>query len=467
MSKKTTPEQHFAKIFNLYSNGATKKERAAAERKMEAWLKRNGKTRADIRPMLAKADADDAAAQPPSDPRDGAPHLYDNPLFNPLNLVQGIVKKYVTMDPSALVIYALWLIATFVYQQFRIVPRVAFISADPDSGKSTALNVGRCLMYRPNPETLGTAAAITEFLDERGEGPGTVTLDELDQIDAGARRNLQKIWNMGRTRGTTLSLMHGGKKRMTNVHAPMAAAFVGRAGGDGGFLAPTQLSRTMVFEMVPYTAATKPERRFDDADTEDLNQIYKYLHSWTARAKLDPDPPMPPEMIRRAADNARVLFSIADACGSEWGQYAREAMLDLLARERVERPELVMVRHGLETFGMRHEADPIRSSEFNKELLRLDLPDAHWDRYCGPSGVARARPITLNEQARLLAKVGIKSATYWPPGARLRQTKSFKGYRREQFEEAFREHCATAADAGPGSGAAPRRLRLIAPDDQG
>ena len=57
-------------------------------------------------------------------------------------------------------------------------------------------------MFRPNPETLGTGAAIADFLNE---GPCTVLLDELDQVDAEARRRLQQLWNMGHLRGASYS----------------------------------------------------------------------------------------------------------------------------------------------------------------------------------------------------------------------------------------------------------------------
>jgi hypothetical protein len=65
---KKSPAQHFAHIFALFTTGSTQGERDAAERKMDAWLKRHGKTRADIPSILAQAVADDAAAQPPATP---------------------------------------------------------------------------------------------------------------------------------------------------------------------------------------------------------------------------------------------------------------------------------------------------------------------------------------------------------------------------------------------------------------
>src|SRR5215472_9657879 len=43
---KSTPAQRFARIFELFLNGATPGERDAAERKVNAWLKQHGKTRA-------------------------------------------------------------------------------------------------------------------------------------------------------------------------------------------------------------------------------------------------------------------------------------------------------------------------------------------------------------------------------------------------------------------------------------
>src|SRR5262249_51642001 len=64
MPKKTTASQRFAQIFALFTNGTTQGEREAAERKMDQWLKRHGKTRADIASILVQAAADNAAAQP-------------------------------------------------------------------------------------------------------------------------------------------------------------------------------------------------------------------------------------------------------------------------------------------------------------------------------------------------------------------------------------------------------------------
>src|SRR5262249_8227374 len=163
-----------------------------------------GKTRADIPKILAQAAADDAAQAsmpPPSDPRDAQPHPFEDPAFTPAGLVHGIVGKYLSMDWYVQVIYSLWIVFTHVYTQFEIAPRLVMVSEGPDSGKTTARKVASHLVYRPNEEALGTAAAIREYLDQ---GPGTILLDELDYLDADARRQSMRLWNLGHERGAKI-----------------------------------------------------------------------------------------------------------------------------------------------------------------------------------------------------------------------------------------------------------------------
>ena len=147
--------------------------------------------------------------------------------------------------------------------------------------------------------------------------------------------------------------------------------------------------------------------------------------------KLDPKPAPPPGVIRRFGDNVRGLLAIADSCGPEWGQRAREAILFLLEKEQADRPHITIVRHGLAIFDALG-VDQIGSVHFNAELKRLDLPDAKWSRYRGASGVDYAHPIAMHEQAALLQKAGIESVRLrFSDGQR-------RGYGRAQFEEALR-----------------------------
>src|SRR6516164_2744220 len=451
---KSTPAQRFARIFELFLNGAMPGERDAAERKVNAWLKQHGKTRADIKAILTQAAADDAAqapSPPPSDPRDAAPHPFDDPAYTPVGLVHGIVGKYLTMDWHVRVIYSLWIVFTHVYPQFEIAPRLVMVSEGPDSGKSTARKVASHLVFRPNAEALSTAAALREYLDQ---GPGTILLDELDYLDADARRQLLRLWNHGHERGAKISLMVGGKRKSVNIHAPILGA------GIGDVLERTQESRTFRLDMEPYTEETKPERRYDSSDVADLNLIYSYLRNFARTVKLNPNPDTT-GLIRRFADNARGLLAVADACGPDWSKLARDAIMVFSDREKAEQPHYLIVKHGLAIFdaaGLERASDVMSTVLFNRELRLLDLPDARWSRYRGAGGMAYPHPITVPEQAALGRRKPNKIVSFsqWPAGKRRPGTSSIKVYRRGDFEAALRRHEAAQERAGP-------RLHLVKP----
>jgi hypothetical protein len=239
---KSTPAQTFKRIFDTWMHPSTDpKTRSNAERKMDAWLKRNGKTFTDISAILAQAAAEIAAAAPPpppSDPRDAQPHPFEDPRFTPVGLVHGIVLKYLVMEENVAVVYSLWIVFTHVYTQFEIAPRIALESDEPDAGKSTARKVGSHLAFRPNEETLGSEPAIREHLDR---GPGTVFLDELDLIEMDTRRALLRLWNLGHERGAKIGLKEKGKRKLYNIHAPILGA------GLGSFLERVQYTRTFGF----------------------------------------------------------------------------------------------------------------------------------------------------------------------------------------------------------------------------
>jgi hypothetical protein len=219
---------------------------------------------------------------------------------------------------------------------------------------------------------------------------------------------LQQIWNIGHERGAEISLIIKGKETYFNIYAPMLAA------GIGNFLASTQEGRTFKLEMEQSTEETEPERVYNtDFVAEEFDAIYSYLCNWARTVKLNPKPSMSAGMIRRFADDARGLLSIADSCSPEWARRAREALLLLLEQAKAESPKITILRHGLEIFD-RLEVNMIGSIRFNQEIKRLDLPDARWTRYRGPSGMDLAHPFEMNEQAALLKNVGIKSTKIRP-----------------------------------------------------
>lgn len=230
MSKRQTPEQQFKQLFVLsLDKSTTPGEREVAQRKWREWLKRHGKTTSDISSILAQAERDDAAASPPPPPSQQPPAVNpfanDNSTFNPATLVEEIVIRYLSMRPHARVIFTLWIVATHVYTQFSIAPRILLTSEGPDSGKSTALEIARVLVFRANEGAFATDAAIRDHLSQ---GPGSIALDEGDLLDPAARRSLLKLWNGGHVETASQAMMAGGQRKVGNLYAPMIAAGLGR-----------------------------------------------------------------------------------------------------------------------------------------------------------------------------------------------------------------------------------------------
>jgi hypothetical protein len=453
---KKTLAQKFKDLYAMHTGGATQGERDSAKRKVDAWLKRHEKTERDILSLLNQAFADAAAAAPPPppppDPRDAAAHPFDDPAFNPASVVEGLVMRYATMGEHERVVYVLWVIFTHVHKQFAIAPRVALVSEEENSGKSILLEIARRLALRPNADNFSTGPALIDHIDE---GPGTVCADEIDLYDAEGLRWFKLIWNTGHWYLAKRALMVKGQRKVVNLHAPMIAA------GVGDMFTRTQKSRAYRIEMRRYTAETKPARDYyaDVVSSEPdaveaiggLDAAYTYLRQWTAGTRLNTRPVMPTEIITRYADNARGLIAVADACGPEWGQRARAAVMFFMRKDITEHPKITIIRHGLVIFDALG-VDFIRSTQFNRELKRLDLPDARWARYRGASNADYPHPLALDEQVTLLNMVDIQSARHRHDGSRGR------GYTRGQFEEAAHKYSVAPPDDAD---VARSRLRLI------
>jgi hypothetical protein len=98
-----------------------------------------------------------------------------------------------------------------------------------------------------------------------------------------------------------------------------------------------------------------------------------------------------------------------------------------------EQPHRLIIKHGLAIFdaaGLGRASDVMSTILFNRELRRLDLPDARWSRYRGAGGMAYPHPITVPEQAALLRRKpnAVTSKSHWPPGKRVPGTSSSKVY---------------------------------------
>jgi hypothetical protein len=190
-------------------------------------------------------------------------------------------------------------------------------------------------------------------------------------------------------------------------------------------------------------------RRFDLADTTDLDVVYSHIVHWIRNANLNLDPEMPDELYGRMADNWRPLLSIADACSPAWGALAREAAIAFAGGDHEEDVGVSLLWCIREVFNTR-EVDRLFSKELVRELIQLEVADEMWREYRGPTGSERPRRPTQNTLSRLLKPFGITPRVLWFEG------RSSRGYLRADFEESWRSYCDETVNPS-----APRRLRIV------
>jgi hypothetical protein len=228
--------------------------------------------------------------------------------------------------------------------------------------------------------------------------------------------------------------MERGIEKPFNTFGPLAIAVIG-----GSSLPLPTLSRSVVINM-QRTDGTGGHRRLDDATAQaDLDTAYRCAFAWARTVELNPEPDLPPELKARAADNWRVLVSIADSFGPQWGEAARAAAVELTrgyVADDVGVTLLADIRTIFDTLGV----DRLASVDLVQHLI--DLDDGSWGEFRGLRGDQYPRRISRSLLASLLRPFGIRSKKFWPLN-RNKNSHSYRGYVEAQFTTVWAKYCPT------------------------
>jgi len=158
-------------------------------------------------------------------------------------------------------------------------------------------------------------------------------------------------------------------------------------------------------------------------------------------AKAEPD--LPDELDDRAQDIIESLLVIADMVGGEWPKEARRAARTLLTGEEREDSESLGVKllHDLRGIFDKEKAERLSTSAILEKLHQADET---------PWGSLRGEPLDARGLARLLKPYGIR-----PKQIRERE-QTHKGYKRDEFEDAWSRYLDEARADTPHSPPAKR-----------
>jgi 5S rRNA maturation endonuclease (ribonuclease M5) len=240
------------------------------------------------------------------------------------------------------VAHTLWIAHAHAMEAWDSTPRIAFLSPEPGSGKTRALEVSEILV--PNPvEAINVTPAYLFRKVGAEEGPPTILYDEIDTVfgpKAKDNEEIRGLLNAGHRRGAVAGrcVVRGKTVETEEIPAYCAVALAGL-----GWLPDTLMSRAIVVRMrrrAP-TETIEPYRRRDEID--EGHELRGRLAGWAAaKAKIlyAARPAMPVGIEDRNADVWEALFAIADAAGGDWPKLARAAAVALIADGREQEPSL-------------------------------------------------------------------------------------------------------------------------------
>jgi uncharacterized protein DUF3631 len=406
--------------------------RAEARRNIADLLARHRKNWNDLTDMLCASSsaawASNAAA-------------HDPPRVNPLDLVHYLLEQYVALEPHQYVAVALWCIHTHVFDRFMVTPRLELCSPVAGCGKTTLIDILSKLTAQAEKFDAITTAALYRLIDETHP---TLLIDEADNLGIGLQvnRRLRAVFNSGHRSGGTLGISERGTTRKFSSFAPMALALPEMRG-----LPRTLNPRSISIRM---ERSQRKLKRFDANHPDPaLDAAYLQIFLWRQKVELNPDPEMP--VRNRFADNWRPLLSIADAL--DWGERARETMLKF-AREYEDADAKILLLTDI-----RKVFDDCGLDRLSSEALlhALRALEAEWSEFRGARGDQQPHRLRATELATMLRDFAIRPHSIWPLN-RTSETKSTKGYRRSQFEEAWARYCSDDDTPSPTN---IRSLRVV------
>ena len=322
----------------------------------------------------------------------------------------------------AKVAHVAWIAHAHMMDTWDTTPRIAFLSTEPGSGKSRALEVTEALV--PNPllaVSAPPAYLIRRIADE--DALPTVLFDEVDTIwgsKAPGNEELRALLNSGYRRGASAGrCVARGKEIVAEdfpTYCPVALAGLGS-------LPDTILTRSVIVRMrrrAPTETVEPYRQRVNGPQGE---RIRERLARWAQSVADEIEFPELPEGIAdRDADVWEPLIAVADAAGDEWPDLLRVASFALVAESKEGGGVSLGVRllHDLRrVFG---DADAMATEALLFALHEID--DSPWADLKGKPLDARGLSWRLRQYGITPRTVRIGLATP-------------KGYRREDLHDAW------------------------------
>ncbi|GAB2770121.1 DUF3631 domain-containing protein [Streptomyces daliensis] len=336
---------------------------------------------------------------------------------------------------AAYVAVALWDAHAHLIDAFDGTARLAFLSPEPGSGKSRALEIVETLT--PQAEILVNASANALFrLVEGTEGTPTLLFDEIDTVfgpKAGDNEPVRGFLNSGYRRGAkSLRCVGDG----ANQTAGWFSSFCAVAMAGLGSLPDTILTRSIIIRMRKRAPNEKVEPYRLRLHEKQGHALRDQLAQWADQVRdqvADAWPEMPEGVSDRPADVWEPLLAVADAAGGEWPARGRAACLELVtaAQDGDEASLGIRLLTDLRD-SVFCGADRMPTAVILECLLGMD--DAPWadldDKPLSPRSLAKLLGQYVTPANKPIKPRGIRTPSGFP-----------KGYYAEDLADAWARYC--------------------------
>jgi hypothetical protein len=357
-----------------------------------------------------------------------------------LDDVHAYLGRYVVFPTSdAHVATTLWVAHTHKLSAFESTPRLAFLSPEPGSGKTRALEAIEPLAPGSQHVLSASPAAIFRLIEQSRP---TLLFDEVDTIfgrhgkDDGAE-DLRGLLNAGHRRSATIPRCVGPTHQVQYFPVYAAVALAGL-----GHLPDTLLTRSVVIRMrrrAPDEHLSPFRRRLAfPAGKELCNRLIAWAKNLPEECGPNdwPWPTMPEGVTDRAADVWEPLLAIAEKAGGDWPDTARAACTAMVSAASDAR----QVSLGIRLLGDLHTVFGKRHAMWTGNILDalLALDEAPWSSL-------RGEPLNARGLASFLGEYEVSSRDVKIDGV------NRKGYLRADLYDAWRCYVPAVLDGATGA----------------
>lgn len=343
---------------------------------------------------------------------------------HPLDHVNAFIGRFVAYpSPEAQIAHALWIAHAHLMEHWDSTPRLAFLSPEPASGKTRALEVTALFVPRP-VETVNVSPAYLFRKVAEPAGPPTLLYDEIDTVfgpKARENEDVRGMLNAGHRKGAVAGrcVMKGKVVETEELAAYCAVALAGL-----GNLPDTIMTRSVVIPMRRRAPGEVVEPFRDRTQRNEAAPILNALASWAEGISQIEFPEMPHGINDRDADVWEALIAVADLAGGDWPARARAAAVALVAASKAKPPSL----------GLRLLDDIRLAFGVSEQIATASLLETLNAMEDAPWGDLKGRTLDSRGLARMLSRYEVKSCKL-----RFGATTA-NGYRRTDLHDAWQRY---------------------------